>query len=304
MRRLAAADHRVQMYDGEDALARSVARFVQEGLSLDEPAVVVSSAGRRAAFSLALRDMGRDPDDPRITFLDAPATLETVSADGEPDAERFEAVVGGALDVASRGGAIPRLRVYGDMVDVLWKLGRFESALRLESLEQLLRLDFPGLAVGGLAVGEPEEDRLRVLETVVPHMPADRPRYLMGVGKPEDIVAAVERGIDMFDCVIPTRHARNGHLFTADGVINIRNRAHQDDLGPVDPECGCYTCRNYSRAYLRHLDKCGEILAARLGTIHNLHQYLSLMQSMRAAIEQRRFDAFVADFYARRTQSD
>ena len=119
----------------------------------------------------------------------------------------------------------------------------------------------------------------RILEALVPHMPADRPRYLMGVGRPEDIVAAVLRGIDMFDCVMPTRHARNGHLFTGAGVINIRNAVHQDDPGPLDPTCGCYTCRNYTRAYLRHLDRCNEILGARLNTIHNLHFYLELMRA-------------------------
>jgi len=162
--------------------------------------------------------------------------------------------------------------------------GGMHTNLRLASLEALLKLDLPGLAVGGLAVGEPEEDRLRVLETTVPHMPVDRPRYLMGVGRPEDIVAAVLRGIDMFDCVMPTRHARNGHLFTSTGVINIRNAAHQADLGPIDPECACYTCRNYTRSYLRHLDRCNEILGSRLNTIHNLHFYLDLMRTIRAAI--------------------
>lgn len=153
--------------------------------------------------------------------------------------------------------------------------------LRLASLETLLKQDFPGFALGGLAVGETEEERLRVLETVIPHMPEDRPRYLMGVGKPEDIVQAVVRGIDMFDCVIPTRHARNGHLFTSAGVVNIRNSVHQSDLGPLDPACACYTCRNYSRAYLRHLDRCNEILGSRLNTLHNLHFYLDLMRSLR-----------------------
>ena len=162
--------------------------------------------------------------------------------------------------------------------------GGMHTSLRLASLEALLKLDLPGLAVGGLAVGEPEEDRLRVLETTVPHMPVDRPRYLMGVGRPEDIVAEVLRGIDMFDCVMPTRHARNGHLFTSTGVINIRNAAHQADLGPIDPECTCYTCRNYTRSYLRHLDRCNEILGSRLNTIHNLHFYLDLMRTIRAAI--------------------
>jgi queuine tRNA-ribosyltransferase len=148
----------------------------------------------------------------------------------------------------------------------------------------LLRQEWSGLAVGGLAVGESEEERLRVLEAVVPQMPADRPRYLMGVGRPEDIVAAVLRGIDLFDCVIPTRHARNGHLFTATGVINIRNSVYHDDLGPIDPACGCYTCRNYTRSYLRHLDRCKEILGSRLNTIHNLYFYLGLMAAIRGAL--------------------
>jgi queuine tRNA-ribosyltransferase len=162
--------------------------------------------------------------------------------------------------------------------------GGMHVSLRLASLQSLTARDWPGYAVGGLAVGEPEEERLRILESVVPHMPANRPRYLMGVGRPEDIVAAVVRGIDMFDCVMPTRHARNGHLFTATGVINIRNAIHQDDLGPIDPDCRCYTCQNYTRAYLRHLDRCNEILGSRLNTIHNLHFYLELMRSLRAAI--------------------
>jgi queuine tRNA-ribosyltransferase len=175
-------------------------------------------------------------------------------------------------------------------------------ALRQESLAGLTRIGFDGYAIGGLAVGEPKDVRETMLEAIEPHMPTDRPRYLMGVGTPEDLVEAVRRGVDMFDCVMPTRHARNGHLFVSTGVLKIRNARYEADTAPLDPACTCYTCRNYSRAYLRHLDKCGEILAARLGTIHNLHQYLSLMQSMRAAIEQRRFDAFVADFYARRTQ--
>jgi queuine tRNA-ribosyltransferase len=174
------------------------------------------------------------------------------------------------------------------------------TALRLASLEALMRLDLPGLAVGGLAVGEPEEDRLRVLETTVPHMPTGRPRYLMGVGRPEDIVAAVLRGIDMFDCVMPTRHARNGHLFTSTGVINIRNAAHQADLGPIDPDCTCYTCRNYSRSYLRHLDRCNEILGSRLNTIHNLHFYLDLMRSIRSAISAGRLTAWAQGYLSSR----
>jgi queuine tRNA-ribosyltransferase len=178
--------------------------------------------------------------------------------------------------------------------------GGMYGDLRRASLESLLALGLPGIAVGGLAVGEPEPERLRVLEELVPHMPAARPRYLMGVGRPEDIVQAVLRGIDMFDCVMPTRHARNGHLFTATGVINIRNAAHQDDTGPVDPACGCYTCKNYSRSYLRHLDRCNEILGSRLGTIHNLQFYLDLMARIRASIAAGGLAAFARDYLAAR----
>jgi queuine tRNA-ribosyltransferase len=186
----------------------------------------------------------------------------------------------------------------GDLFGIVQ--GGMYPQLRRESLEALMAIDLPGLAVGGLAVGEPEPERLRVLEEFVPHMPTDRPRYLMGVGRPEDIVAAVLRGIDMFDCVMPTRHARNGHLFTCTGVINIRNAVHQRDPGPIDPECGCYTCRNYSRAYLRHLDRCKEILGSRLNTIHNLYFYLDLMRQLREAISEGRVAAFARDFLARR----
>jgi queuine tRNA-ribosyltransferase len=186
----------------------------------------------------------------------------------------------------------------GDLFGIVQ--GGMYPQLRRESLDALMAIDLPGLAVGGLAVGEPELERLRVLEELVPHMPTDRPRYLMGVGRPEDIVAAVLRGIDMFDCVMPTRHARNGHLFTCTGVINIRNAVHQRDPGPIDPECSCYTCRNYSRAYLRHLDRCKEILGSRLNTIHNLHFYLELMRQLREAISQGRVAAFARDFLARR----
>ncbi len=196
------------------------------------------------------------------------------------------------------GGADGSAPVPGDLFGIVQ--GGMYGDLRLESLRSLMELDLPGLAVGGLAVGEPEPERLRVLEELVPHMPTDRPRYLMGVGRPEDIVAAVARGIDMFDCVMPTRHARNGHLFTSTGVINIRNAAHQRDPNPIDPACGCYTCRHYSRAYLRHLDRCNEILGSRLNTIHNLYFYLDLMRQIRAAIEAGQFAAFVRDFLDRR----
>ena len=183
--------------------------------------------------------------------------------------------------------------------------GGMHIPLRLASLESLMQRNWPGFAVGGLAVGEPEAERLRVLEEVVPHMPADKPRYLMGVGFPEDIVAAVARGIDMFDCVIPTRHARNGHLFTRDGVINIRNSSHAMDLAPIDAQCGCYTCAHYSRAYLRHLDRCNEILGSRLNTLHNLYFYQELMRTIRQALEEGTFEAFAARYPApRRARPD
>jgi queuine tRNA-ribosyltransferase len=177
--------------------------------------------------------------------------------------------------------------------------GGVHTPLRLASLAALEEIGFAGLAVGGLAVGEPKDERDRVLEELVPHMPPPKPRYLMGVGRPEDIVEAVRRGIDMFDCVMPTRHARNAHLFTRDGVINIRNAVHQKDTGPIEEGCECYACRNYSRSYLRHLDKCGEILGAHLNTVHNLFFYQRLMRELREAIAARQLDAYTAQFYAR-----
>jgi len=178
--------------------------------------------------------------------------------------------------------------------------GGMHMPLRLASLDALLRLEWPGLAVGGLAVGESEQERLGVLESLVPQMPAGLPRYLMGVGRPEDIVAAVLCGIDLFDCVMPTRHARNGHLFTASGVINIRNSAFAADLSPVDASCDCYTCRNFTRAYLRHLDRCNEILGSRLNTIHNLHFYIALMRALRAAIAAGTLGEWARQFLAAR----
>ncbi|MBV9696824.1 MAG: tRNA guanosine(34) transglycosylase Tgt [Gammaproteobacteria bacterium] len=182
--------------------------------------------------------------------------------------------------------------------------GGMHAELRSASLEALLRLEWPGLAIGGLAVGESEAERTAVLAGLVPAMPAGLPRYLMGVGRPEDIVVAVLHGVDMFDCVMPTRHARNGHLFTAQGVINIRNSVHHADLGPVDPACSCYTCRHYSRAYLRHLDRCNEILGARLNTIHNLHFYLQLMVALRGAIRAGRLHEWARQFLGGRRSGD
>jgi queuine tRNA-ribosyltransferase len=176
--------------------------------------------------------------------------------------------------------------------------GGVHAGLRLESLAALEEIGFAGLAIGGLAVGESAAAREQVLDDLLPHMPASKPRYLMGVGRPEDIIEAVRRGVDMFDCVMPTRHARNAHLFTRSGVVNIRNAAHQRDTGPIEEGCSCYTCRNYSRSYLRHLDKCGEILGAHLNTVHNLNFYQRLMVEIRAAIVTGTFERYAAEFHA------
>ncbi|MEA3117099.1 MAG: queuine tRNA-ribosyltransferase [Paraburkholderia sp.] len=169
--------------------------------------------------------------------------------------------------------------------------GMYED-LREESLAGLAEIGFHGLAIGGLSVGEPKEEMLRVLEHIGPRLPADKPHYLMGVGTPEDLVAGVAAGIDMFDCVMPTRNARNGWLFTRFGDIKIRNAVHRNSLRPLDESCTCYTCRHFTRGYLHHLHRTGEILGAQLNTIHNLHYYLELMSEMRAAIETGTFDAF------------
>jgi queuine tRNA-ribosyltransferase len=164
--------------------------------------------------------------------------------------------------------------------------GGMYAALRDESLEALLGIGFDGYAIGGLSVGEPSGDRLRILAHTAPRLPRERPRYLMGMGTPEDIIRAVGAGIDMFDCVLPTRNARNGWLFTRYGDVKIRNARHRSDTGPLEPGCGCYTCRHFSRAYLHHLQKTNEILGARLNTLHNLHYYQALMRGLREAIEQ------------------
>ena len=179
--------------------------------------------------------------------------------------------------------------------------GGVYEQLRQQSLDGLMEIGFDGYAIGGLSVGEPAEDRWRILDYLADRLPADKPRYLMGVGTPEDIVEAVSRGIDMFDCVMPTRNARNGHLFTHEGVVRIKNAVHADDTSPLDPHCDCYTCQNYSRAYLRHLHRCNEILGARLMTIHNLRYYQILMAGLREAIEKDALSSFVTDFYDMRS---
>jgi queuine tRNA-ribosyltransferase len=191
---------------------------------------------------------------------------------------------------------------HGDSPNALFGIvqgGMYED-LREVSVTGLKAIEFDGYAIGGLSVGEPKEDMIRILDHTAPLIPKDKPRYLMGVGKPEDLVEGVRRGIDMFDCVMPTRNARNGHLFVNTGVIKIRNSSHKTDTRPLDESCDCYTCKNYSRAYLHHLDKCKEILGSQLNTLHNLHFYQKVMQGLRDAIEQGRLDAFVEEFYALR----
>lgn len=191
---------------------------------------------------------------------------------------------------------------HGDSESALFGIvqGGMYKALREESLNGLREIGFDGYAIGGLSVGEPIDLMMEVLDNIMPGMPEDKPRYLMGVGTPENLVEAVRRGIDMFDCVMPTRNARNGHLFTEYGDIRIRNATHKRDQSPVDENCACYTCENYSRAYLHHLDKTNEILGARLNTIHNLYYYQYLMKGLREAIAENNLDKFTADFYSKR----
>ncbi len=191
---------------------------------------------------------------------------------------------------------------HGDSPSALFGIiqgGMFEN-LRDESLAGLTDIDFDGYAIGGLSVGEPKDEMVKVLDHLAYKMPEDKPRYLMGVGKPEDLVEGVRRGVDMFDCVMPTRNARNAHLFVSTGVVKLRNASNKTDTRPLDETCDCYTCQNFSRAYLHHLDKCHEILGAQLNTIHNLRYYQTLMAGLREAIEQGKLDDFVTEFYSNR----
>ena len=179
--------------------------------------------------------------------------------------------------------------------------GMFEN-LRQESLDALVEMDLPGYAVGGVSVGEPKEEMQRIMAHTPHRLPANKPRYLMGVGTPEDLVEGVASGVDMFDCVMPTRNARNGHMFTRFGDLKIRNARYKTEEAPVDSTCTCYTCKNFSRAYMHHLDRCGEMLGPMLSSIHNLHYYLNLMQEVRDALDVGRFNAFVSQFKADRAR--
>ncbi len=187
---------------------------------------------------------------------------------------------------------------HGDNPSALFGIvqGGVYEELREESLEGLMKIGFDGYAIGGLSVGEPKEDMFKMLDHLALHMPENHPRYLMGVGTPQDLVEGVMRGVDMFDCVMPTRNARNGHLFTSEGIVKIRNARYKSDIGPLDPNCDCYTCQNYSRAYLHHLDRCREIQGSRLNTTHNLYYYQTIMRQIREAIEVGKFEEFAREF--------
>ena len=194
------------------------------------------------------------------------------------------------------------LGAHGDSPSALFGIVQGSMFLdqRDQSLEALVDMGFDGYAIGGLSVGEPKDEMFKVMRHTAPRLPKNQPRYVMGVGKPEDLVEGVRRGVDMFDCVMPTRNARNSHLFIDTGVLRLRNAANRTYEGPIDETCDCYTCQNYSRAYLHHLDKCGEILGATLNTIHNLRYYQRVMEGLRGAIEEGQLDQFVTEFYAKR----
>jgi queuine tRNA-ribosyltransferase len=205
-----------------------------------------------------------------------------------------------SMELSLRWAARSRA-AHGDSDAALFGIvqGGMYPALREASLRGLTDIGFDGYAIGGLSVGEPKEEMLKVLDALTPSMPADRPRYLMGVGTPQDIVEAVRRGVDMFDCVMPTRNARNAHCFTSQGVVRLRNATHRFSTQPLDEDCDCYTCKNFTRGYLHHLDRCNEMLGAQLNTIHNLRFYQRLMADLRGAIAAGTLEQFASDFYQR-----
>ena len=276
---------------------------------------ILTDSGGFQVFSLGnlrrISEQGvtfKSPIDGSEVFLDAERSMAVQRALGADIVMAFdectpfpatEAQAQQSLELTGRWAQRSR-DAHGDSAAALFGIvqGGVFPHLREMSFAGLSAIGFDGYALGGLAVGEPEHDRLRILEHMAPRLPADRPRYLMGVGRPQDILEAVRRGVDMFDCVLPTRNARNGHLFTSAGVVRIRNARHRDDSSALDPQCGCYTCTRYSRAYLHHLDRCNEILGARLNTIHNLYYYQSFMRGLRTAITLGSLDSFSRAFYA------
>ena len=270
---------------------------------------ILTDSGGFQVFSLGARrtiaETGvefRSPIDGSKVFLDPERSMAVQRALGSDVAMAFDDCTEYPLDEARTRESMERTlrwaarsrEAHAGNPGALFGIvqGGMYAPLRERSAKVLREIEFDGYAIGGLAVGEPFDERLRLLDATVPLLPADRIRYLMGVGTPEDIVEGVRRGIDIFDCVLPTRNARNGHLFVPWGVVRIRNRRYRNDERPIDPGCACHTCRHYSRAYLHHLDRCGEILGSRLATVHNLHFYQRLMADIRAAIADRRFDAW------------
>ena len=278
---------------------------------------ILTDSGGFQVFSLgALRKISeagvafQSPIDGSAVFLDPERSMAVQAALGADVVMVFDECTPypasydqakASMELSLRWAARSRA-AHGDNPAALFGIvqGGMHHDLRRRSLTGLTEIGFDGYAIGGLSVGESKTEMCEVLDHLVSAMPQTRPRYLMGVGTPEDIVEAVSRGVDMFDCVMPTRNARNGHLFVETGTLNIRNSRYARDTLPIDENCTCYTCRNYSRAYLRHLDKCKEILGARLNTIHNLHYYQKLMQQLRGAIARSDLNAFIAQFYAKR----
>lgn len=275
---------------------------------------ILTDSGGFQVFSLgAMRKISeagvafQSPVDGAKVFLD-PETSMAIQRDLGSDivmifdectaypATRDEAAT--SMELSLRWAARSR-EAHGDSAAALFGIvqgGMFDD-LRRQSLDGLVDIGFDGYAIGGLSVGEPKDEMMAVLEALAPHMPQDRPRYLMGVGTPADLLEGARRGVDMFDCVMPTRNARNGHLFTSTGVVKIRNAKHRHSTAPLDENCDCYTCKNFSRAYLHHLDKCNEILGSQLNTIHNLYYYQSHMRSIRDAIEAGTMESFRGEFY-------
>ena len=280
---------------------------------------ILTDSGGFQVFSLAklrkLTEQGvefRSPLNGEKIFLDPERSMSVQSALGSDIVMAFdectpypadEDTARRSMELSMRWAARSKTAHHGNP-NALFGIvqGGVHEPLRLESVEMLTGIGFDGYAIGGLAVGESKDERELMLDCVVHRLPAQSPRYLMGVGKPEDIVEAVRRGVDMFDCVIPTRHARNDYLYTDNGVIRLRNARYRDDPAPLDEHCGCYTCRQYSRAYLHHLSRCNEMLGARLNTLHNLHYYQQLMQQLREAIEKQQLADFAASFYQKLDQ--
>ena len=282
---------------------------------------ILTDSGGFQVFSLGTRrsitEAGvefRSPIDGSKVFLDAERSMAVQRSLGSDVVMAFDDCTAYPMDEARTRESMERTlrwakrsrEAHADHPGALFGIvqGGMHAPLRECSAQGLREIGFDGYAIGGLAVGEPFEERLRMLDATVPLLPRDRIRYLMGVGTPEDLVEAVRRGVDLFDCVLPTRNARNGSLFVPWGVVKIRNRRYREDERPIDPACACHTCRHYPRAYLHHLDRCGEILGSRLNTVHNLHFYQRLMADVRDAIASRRFDAWRREFAGRRAAAE